>query len=63
VSSMKVHRWLSYIHFAGMMAIPFLGKNISNSNDYDKALRLHKNVATITVTSMSLSALLTILPY
>ena len=63
VSSMKVHRWLSYIHFAGMMSIPFLGKNISNSNDYDKALRLHKNVATITVTSMSLSALLTILPY
>jgi hypothetical protein len=63
VSSMKIHRWLSYIHFAGMMAVPFLGKNISNSNDYDKALALHKNVATITFTSMSISALLTILPY
>ena len=63
VSSIKIHRWLSYMHFAGMMAVPFLGKNIANSNNYDKALALNKNVATITLTSMSISALLTILPY
>ena len=63
VSSIKLHRWLSYVHFAGMMAVPFLGKNIATSDNYDQALALHQNVATITFTSMSLSALLTILPY
>ena len=63
ISSMKVHQWLSYIHFAGMMTLPFLGKNIVTSNDYDAALKTHQNVATITMTSMSLSALLTLLPY
>jgi len=46
-----------------MMALPFLGKNIVTSNDYDKALSLHQNVAQITFASMSLSALLTFLPY
>ncbi len=63
ISSMKVHQWLSYIHFVGMMALPVLGKNIVTSNDYDKALSLHQNVASITFVSMSLSALLTFLPY
>ena len=38
ISSMKVHQWLSYIHFAGMMALPVLGKNIVTSNDYDLSL-------------------------
>ncbi|MEC7902451.1 MAG: hypothetical protein VYE41_05790, partial [Candidatus Neomarinimicrobiota bacterium] len=60
---MKIHRWLSYIHFAGMMAVPFLGKNIVTSDNYDQALALHQNVATITFASMSLSAILTFLPY
>jgi len=63
VSSIKLHRWLSYVHFAGMMTVPFLGKNIAKSDNYDQALALHQNVATITFASMSLSALLTILPY
>jgi|TARA_B100001142_G_C14340679_1_gene657748 hypothetical protein len=63
ISSIKVHQWLSYVHFAGMMALPFLGKNIVTSNDYDAALKAHQNIATLTITSMSLSALLTFLPY
>ena len=63
VSSMKIHQWLSYIHFAGMMALPVLGKNILTSSDYDKALLTHQNVASITFASLSLSALLTFLPY
>ena len=63
LSSMKIHRWLSYVHFAGMMAVPFLGKNIVTSDNYDEALALHQNVATITFASMSLSAILTLLPY
>lgn len=63
ISSMRIHRWLSYVHFAGMMAVPVLGKNIVTSNDYDKALKQHQTVANITFVSMSLSALLTFLPY
>ena len=63
ISSMIIHRWLSYVHFAGMLAIPVLGKNIVTSNDYDKALKQHQTVANITFVSMSLSALLTFLPY
>ena len=63
VSSMKIHKWLSYLHFAGMLAIPILGKNITTAGDYDKALKLHQNVASLTLISMSLSGLLTVLPY
>jgi len=63
ISSMKIHKWLSYVHFAGMLAIPILGKNITTAADYDKALKLHQNVASLTLISMSLSGLLTVLPY
>ncbi len=63
INSMKIHRLLSWVHFAGMASIPFLGYNISKSNDYDKAVRLHQNVAYMTLFTMSLSAFLTFLPY
>ena len=63
ITSMKIHRLLSWVHFAGMASIPFLGYNIGKSNDYDKAVRLHQNVAYMTLFTMSLSALLTFLPY
>ena len=63
VSSMKIHRWLSYLHFAGMMAIPILGKNISTSTNRLAAISTHQDVATVTLVSMTLSGLLTILPY
>ena len=63
VSSMKIHRWLSYLHFAGMMAIPILGKNISTSTNRLAAISTHQDVATVTLVSMALSGLLTILPY
>ncbi len=63
INSMKIHRLLSWVHFAGMASIPFLGYNISKSDDYDKAVRLHQNVAYMTLFTMSLSAFLTFLPY
>ena len=63
INSMKIHRYLSWVHFSGMAMLPFLGKNISESSDYDGALALHQNVAFATLFSMSLSALLSILPY
>ena len=64
ISSMKVHRILSWLHFAGMASIPFLGYNIHQPDtDYNKALTLHQNVAAATLVTMSISALLTFLPY
>tara|TARA_B100000242_G_scaffold191235_1_gene137687 strand:+ start:98 stop:670 length:573 start_codon:yes stop_codon:yes gene_type:complete len=63
ISSMKVHRILSWLHFAGMASIPFLGYNIHHATDYNKALTLHQNVAAATLVTMSISALLTFLPY
>ena len=62
VSSMKIHRWLSYLHFKGMMSIPVLGKNISSSTNRLAAISTHQDVATVTLVSMVLSGLLTILP-
>ena len=63
ISSMKIHKLLSYVHFFGMAAIPYLGYRISVSDDYNKALELHQNVAYTTLFTLSLSALLTFLPY
>ena len=63
ISSMKIHRLLSYVHLTGMMAAPILGVNIVKSSDYDKAVRLHQNVALVTLGSLTISALLTVLPY
>ena len=60
---MKVHRILSWLHFLGMASIPFLGYNIHRADDYNKALTLHQNVATATLFTMSISALLTFFPY
>ena len=65
LSSMKIHRLLSWVHFAGMASIPLLGYNIrySNPNERDSAIKLHQNVAYATLFTMSFSALLSFLPY
>ena len=67
VDSIKIHRWLSIIHFSGMIALPYLGKRVSNPGKYnvayDDALTLHRNTAIITISSMTLSALITFLPF
>ena len=65
IDSIRIHRWLSIIHFSGMVALPYLGKRVSNSgkNDitYNDALKLHRNTAILTISSMTLSALITFL--
>ena len=68
ISSMKLHRYLSYIHFTGMLIMPYLGYlsagNLDNS-DYEystKALRAHEIVGSITFASLSLSFLTTLFP-
>ncbi len=63
LSSMKIHRLLSWIHFIGMASLPFLGQNISDSENYDAAVRLHQYVAYSTLLTMSLSGLLSMIPY
>jgi len=66
LSSIKVHKLLSWVHFAGMACIPWLGYNISNksnTHERDKAIKLHQNVAYTTLFTMSFSALLSFLPY
>tara|TARA_B100001175_G_scaffold311415_1_gene315821 strand:- start:2972 stop:3604 length:633 start_codon:yes stop_codon:yes gene_type:complete len=67
VDSIRIHRWLSVIHFSGMIALPYLGKRVSNPGKYnvayDDALTLHRNTAIMTICSMTLSAIVTFLPF
>ena len=35
IDSIRIHRWLSIIHFSGMVALPYLGKRVSNSGKND----------------------------
>ena len=66
LSSIKIHRLLSWVHFAGMASIPWLGYNISTKTsigERDNAINLHQNVAYATLFTMSFSALLSFLPY
>ena len=72
VSSIKLHRFLSYIHFAGMLAMPYLGYLSAGNLDYvendveynysEKALKAHYLVGHITFYSFSLAFLTTLLP-
>ena len=48
ISSMKIHKLCSYVHFLGMAAIPYLGYRISVSDDYNSALS-YQNVAYTTL--------------
>ena len=72
ISSIKLHRYLSYIHFAGMLAMPYLGYLSAGNLDYNendieynysnKALKYHHLVGQITFYSFSLAFLTTLLP-
>ena len=63
IDSMRIHRFLSWIHFSGMAVIPYLGYNIANSDDYNQAVSLHQTVALTTLGSMFFSAILSFIPY
>jgi hypothetical protein len=68
LSSIKLHRYLSYIHFAGMLCMPYLGylsagnMDTNNTEYHTKALKAHEMVASITFASLSLSFITTLLP-
>ena len=60
VSSMNIHRFLSIVHFSGMLIQPFLGYQISNSCNGDYYFNLHKDVGNVIFTSYLLSFLVTL---
>ena len=68
ISSVKVHRYLSYIHFAGMLCMPYLGYLSSGQLDTPgveyrtKALKAHDIIGKITFATLSLSFLTTLIP-
>ena len=62
VSSINIHRFLSVIHFSGMIMQPFLGYQISNSNCHsDYYYELHKDVGNVIFVSYLLSFLVTLI--
>ena len=62
VSSINIHRFLSVIHFSGMIMQPFLGYQISNSNcNSDYYYELHKDVGNVVFVSYLLSFLVTLI--
>jgi hypothetical protein len=68
VSSIKIHRYLSYIHFAGMLSLPYLGYLTAGHLDTEtenysiKAKKAHRFIGNITFTTFSLAFLTTLLP-
>ena len=63
LSSMKLHRYLSLIHFTGMSIQPWLGYQASNNpNDYDKYMDMHRKTGEVVLASYAIAFLLTLLP-
>ena len=61
MSSMKLHRYLALIHFAGMSVQPWFGYQVATGNDYDKYMDKHRKVGEIVYISYLLSFLLTLM--
>jgi hypothetical protein len=66
LNSIKLHRWLAVLHFAGMAAQPFLGRALANADTvgaYETRLDRHKWIGRITWISFTSALLTTFLPY
>ena len=67
IDSIRIHRWLSIIHFTGMLALPYFCEKVSGPHDSiesrDRALYIHRGIAVTTLSTMALSALITFLPF
>ena len=61
-SSIKIHKYLAYIHFAGMMLIPISGYYAAHYPNDPKPMNLHKDITTITFSTFTLAFLMTLLP-
>tara|TARA_B100000686_G_C16659507_1_gene900100 strand:+ start:221 stop:856 length:636 start_codon:yes stop_codon:yes gene_type:complete len=63
LSSMKLHRYLSLIHFTGMSIQPWLGYQASNNpDDYDHYMDMHRKTGEVVLASYVIAFLLTLLP-
>lgn len=65
-SSVRLHRYLAIIHFAGMIAQPFLGYRLADAtstDEYNSRLRTHRWVGRITYGAFSLAMISIFLPY
>ena len=61
-SSIKVHRYLSYIHFIGMVLVPISGYYTAEYPNDPKPYEMHRNITAITFSSYTLAFLMTLLP-
>ncbi len=65
ISSTKIHKYLAIVHFSAMIVQPWLGYKAAkstNPDDYDKYIKLHNRMGTITMVSFSLAFLTTLFP-
>ena len=62
LSSIKLHSYLSIVHFVGMSFQPWLGYQSVNSNDTEYYENLHRKTGDIIFISYLLSFLLTLIP-
>lgn len=56
-SSISFHKLAAWLHIAGMIATPILGKAINESNDYYKSARIHQTMGYITFSVYSAAML------
>lgn len=65
-NSIRLHRWLALVHFAGMAVQPWLGTRLSNATSaeaYDRRLNRHRWVGRITLAAYTSAILSIFLPY
>lgn len=60
-STISFHKLAAWIHVAGMIATPILGKIINTSNDYYQSARIHQTMGYITFSVYSAAMLAIIL--
>jgi hypothetical protein len=61
-SSIKIHRYLSYIHFVGMILTPISGYYTAKYPNDKKPYKIHRNTVNITFSSYTLAFILTLFP-
>lgn len=65
ISSIKIHRYLAILHFAGMMAQPWLGMSAAHANSpesYDRRIRTHRIVGWVTYSALTAAMISIVLP-
>jgi hypothetical protein len=58
VSTTTIHKTLAWIHFAGMIATPILGRLIAGGGDYNRRAHFHQVAAYITTAALAASMII-----